>query len=462
MGCTTMLVGRKASLDGSTLIARNDDSPSGLFAAKKWVVVRPEDQPRHYKATKSKFEIDLLETPLSYTATPNAKQGDGFWGATGINELNVGMTATETTTSNPRVYAADPLLDEKEQGGMGEEDLLLLVLPYIHSAREGVLRLGELLQKYGTYERNGIAFSDTQDIWWLETIGGHHWIAFRLPEDCYAVLPNEFCLDRFDFKDALGKGKDYLCSSDLREFVEKHQLGDTAHFNPRLSFGSHSDADHVYNTPRAYFLQKLFSPKRVEQIGLTPSSDDWEFCLKPERLLTPEDVKYALSYHYQGTPYDPYAKNGTPIYRPIGISRTDDMEILQLKEGTRPIEWISFGCNVYSPSCPYFADVKKTPDYLSNTVNRVESGSFYWAIRLISALADAHFGLILPIIERYHASVYNKGRKMIEEALASNKPSEIANEEISFMLERETNETLFLVLYLVSKEMKNGFSRSDN
>ena len=59
MGCTTMLVGRKASLDGSTLIARNDDSPSGLFAAKKWVVVRPEDQPRHYKATKSKFEIDL-------------------------------------------------------------------------------------------------------------------------------------------------------------------------------------------------------------------------------------------------------------------------------------------------------------------------------------------------------------------------------------------------------------------
>mgnify|MGYP001835774056 CR=1 FL=1 len=35
MGCTTILVGKKASYDGSTLIARNDDSPSGVFTSKK-------------------------------------------------------------------------------------------------------------------------------------------------------------------------------------------------------------------------------------------------------------------------------------------------------------------------------------------------------------------------------------------------------------------------------------------
>lgn len=29
MACTTILVGKKASYDGSTMIARNDDSPSG-------------------------------------------------------------------------------------------------------------------------------------------------------------------------------------------------------------------------------------------------------------------------------------------------------------------------------------------------------------------------------------------------------------------------------------------------
>ena len=123
MGCTTMLVGRKASLNGATLIARNDDSPSGVFVAKKWVVVSPEDQPKHYKAVRSKLELDLPKDPLRYTATPNAREGEGFWGASGINADNVAMTATETTTSNPRVYAGDPLLDPKTEGGIGEEDI---------------------------------------------------------------------------------------------------------------------------------------------------------------------------------------------------------------------------------------------------------------------------------------------------------------------------------------------------
>ncbi len=38
----------------------------------------------------------------------------------------------------------------------GEEDMVTLVLPYIKSARDGVIRLGEILEKYGTYEMNGI------------------------------------------------------------------------------------------------------------------------------------------------------------------------------------------------------------------------------------------------------------------------------------------------------------------
>ena len=36
-------------------------------------------------------------------------------------------------------------------GGIGEEDIVYLVLPYIHTAREGVERLGKLLETYGTY-----------------------------------------------------------------------------------------------------------------------------------------------------------------------------------------------------------------------------------------------------------------------------------------------------------------------
>ena len=57
---------------------------------------------------------------------------------------------------------------EEVPGGIGEEDIVCLVLPYIKSAREGVARLGQLLETYGTYENNGIAFQDADEIWWLE------------------------------------------------------------------------------------------------------------------------------------------------------------------------------------------------------------------------------------------------------------------------------------------------------
>ena len=100
MSCTTVLVGRKASNDGSTMVARTED---GHFDVKKMIVVNPKDQPRKYKSKISHLEIELPDNPMRYTACPSVDQKDGIWAATGINAANVGMTATETITSNPRI-----------------------------------------------------------------------------------------------------------------------------------------------------------------------------------------------------------------------------------------------------------------------------------------------------------------------------------------------------------------------
>ncbi len=110
MACTTILVGKKASYDGSTMIARNDDSGSGHFTAKKFVVVQPEEHPAVYKSVLSHVEVPLPGNALRMTAMPNAVEGKGIWAASGVNAANVGMTATETITSNPRVLGADPLV----------------------------------------------------------------------------------------------------------------------------------------------------------------------------------------------------------------------------------------------------------------------------------------------------------------------------------------------------------------
>ena len=110
MACTTILVGKKASYDGSTMIARNDDSGSGHFTAKKFTVVTPKEQPKTYVSVLSHVKVELPEQAMRYTSMPNAEKGEGIWAASGVNEANVAMTATETITTNPRVQGADPLV----------------------------------------------------------------------------------------------------------------------------------------------------------------------------------------------------------------------------------------------------------------------------------------------------------------------------------------------------------------
>lgn len=493
MACTTILVGKKASYDGSTMIARNDDSPSGRFTPKKYVVVHPDEQPRKYISVLSHVEIDLPDNPMRYTAVPNALEGDGIWAASGVNEANVAMTATETITSNPRVLGADPLVvyqpasdgQEEVKGGIGEEDIVCLVLPYIRSAREGVKRLGSLLEQYGTYEMNGIAFQDADEIWWLETIGGHHWIARKVPDDVYVIMPNQLGIDQFNLEDAFSEQKEYMCSADLKDFIEKYHLNLAMDgvLNPRDAFGSHDDSDHVYNTPRAWYMGRCLNPRTWRWDGpaadFTPYSDNIPWCMVPEKKVTVEDVKYVLSSHFQGTPYDPYAGYGESnmrgAYRSIGINRNDFMSLIQINDNRpddiKAIQWLAFASNAFNVMVPFYADIETTPDYLSNTTGEVSTDNFYWSSRMLAAMADASYKKSIFHIERYQEHVLSKGHEIINryDDMIQNETNtdrhlalkHEANLAVADMLKAATSETLGKVLYELSNEMKNAYSRSD-
>lgn len=492
MGCTTILVGRDASYNGATLMARNDDSGAGHFMPKKWTVVSPDHQPKTYQAVLTHAKIPLPEKPLRYTAMPNAVGGEGIWAAAGVNEENVAMTATETITTNPRVLAADPYVKET---GIGEEDLVVVTLPYIHSAKEGVMRLGELLEKYGTYESNGIGFQDRDEIWWMETIGGHHWMARRVPDRACVVMPNQLGIDRLDFQDAFGKQEEFLCSADLPEFLETYHLrgemdpsAEPSVINPRTAFGSRDDADHVYNTPRAWYMLRYLNPRDTVWDGptaaYTPESDDLPWSLEPSRKITSEDVKYILSSHYQGTRYDPYAGYGdhreNGKYRSIGINRTDFMALTEIRRDVAPelaaVEWIAYASNAFNAMAPFYANVSRVPDYLGCTGGRVSTDSFYWTSRLIAALTDAAVrssGKALFAVEEYAAQTAAEGRREILETDGTFSsggtctPEQIreqlarANDRIADRLKERAEKTLKEVLDEASNHMKNQYARSD-
>ena len=487
MPCTTILVGPKASNDGSTMVARTDD---GHFDVKKMIVVRPQDQPRKYKSKNAHLEIPLPENPLSYTACPNVDPKLGIWAATGINAVGVGMTATETITSNPRVLSADPLVayrkaktrrEKDVPGGIGEEDFLVLVLPYIHTAREGVLRLAELLETYGTYESNGIALNDSREVWWMETIGGHHWMARRIPEDRVVICPNQFSMDAFDLEDAFGRQEAHLCSADLKTFItENHlDLNQDGRLNPRDIFGSHRDMDHVYNTPRAWFMGRYLTPFshrwEGEDAEFTPESDNIPWSLRPDRKVAVEDVQYLLSSHYQGTAYDPYISRNTGcrgMYRSIGINRTGVTAICQLRpdmpEQLRGVEWVCFGSTTFGAFLPLYAQVSRLPDYLSRVTLKASTRNYYWSSRLIGAMADSCYAAVVQDIERYQLAVATRGRELIREydrkMTEGNDFSmmEKANEALAAMAKEETASTLTRVLQIASEKMKNGYHLADN
>ena len=541
MPCTTILVGKAASYDGSTIIARNDDSGAGSYTPKKYAVVHPEEQPRIYKSVISHVEIELPDNPMRYTCVPNALSGEGIWAASGVNAANVAMTATETITSNPRVLGADPLVcyepadgDKPEKaGGIGEEDIVSITLPYIKSAREGVIRLGSLLEQYGTYEMNGIAFQDVDEIWWLETIGGHHWIARKVPDDVYVVMPNQFGMDEFDLADAIGAQNEFMCSADLPEFIEKYHLnvenmecvmlrnisqtGElqdkdenddcgqevddtnnetdssdgtyTSIICPRDIFGSHDDADHVYNTPRAWFMERTLNPNSAVWDGpdadFTPVSDDIPWCMIPEKKITMEDVKYVLSSHYQGTQYDPYGNYGDKslrgAYRSIGVNRTDFMSAIQIRpyaeEDSSAIQWLAFASNAFNVMVPFYTNVDEVPEYLANTSSEVSTDNFYWTSRMIAAMADASYAKSVFHIERYDEKVMFKAHEIIyryDDLLGADRDVQIddisklgqklrqqANRETADMVRQAASETLGKVLYELSNQMKNSYSRSD-
>ena len=45
----------------------------------------------------------------------------------------------------------------------------------------------------------GLLSQMLNEIWWLETIGGHHWMARRVPDDAYVTNPNQLGSDYFEF-----------------------------------------------------------------------------------------------------------------------------------------------------------------------------------------------------------------------------------------------------------------------
>ena len=414
--CTTILVGKKASVDGSTMIARNDDTFRPITPQK--FIIRPaakNESGRKIKSWLNKFELDLPENAQAVPAVPNVDyKNRGYYDESGINQENVAMSCTESTYGNERALAFDPLVKD----GLDEDCMQSVVLPYIHSARNGVEYLGKLIAKYGSPAGNSVLFGDKNEIWYMEIVTGHHWVAQRIPDDAYAIAANRVSIEQVDFSDS----ENFMWSEGIQEFVADHNLNvDHQGWNFRHIFGTYSQQDRFYNTNRVWYGQKYFNPE-IEQ---DPTDGDLPFIRRAAKKITREDIEFVLGSHYQNTPYDPFGK-GTDEekhrFRPIGLNRTQNSHILQIRNDVESdkaaIMWLCIGGPTFTPFVPFFANMNDTDPSYNNTSMEYNLNDAWWYYKSLAALVETHYPQFVQLDTDYLNELNQYYRRRVEDVIA--------------------------------------------
>nr|WP_314496082.1 C69 family dipeptidase [uncultured Prevotella sp.] len=412
--CTTIIVGQEQTADGSMIVARSEDWDA--MEAKNYEIFEATDNgPREFVAKDSPFRCELPEKALGYSAL-SPYNLHGHWGSAGFNTAGVGMSATESIFSNDEVLKHDPLVEN----GVAENSVFNITLPYVHTAREGVERLGMLIEKYGIAEGFGIGFVDSKEIWYLETACGHRWLACRMPKDKYFVTGNQSRFRTYDPNDK----ENYLASADLIEFAEKHGLYNPAHgaFDFHETYARDIELDTTYNYPRVWGLQQLFSPEIKNDV----TKNTFPVFAKAAHKITLTELRTAFRFHYDNTEHDPYLNsNPKEPYRPVSIFRTTQTHLIQVRpelpQAIGCVNYVAMGMADLGVFLPLYQGITSYPEAYTKGNGESSADSAYWKFRKIMVLGMTNYNKYAPIIKeayaKFEAETDQRQREMEEEYL---------------------------------------------
>ena len=412
--CTTIIIGQEQTADGSMIVARSEDWDA--MEAKNYEIFEGTDNgPREFVAKDSPFRCELPEKALGYSAL-SPYNLHGHWGSAGFNTAGVGMSATESIFSNDEVLKHDPLVEN----GVAENSIFNITLPYVHTAREGVERLGMLIEKYGIAEGFGIGFVDSKEIWYLETACGHRWLACRMPKDQYFVTGNQSRFRTYDPNDK----ENYLASADLIEFAEKHGLYNPAQgaFDFHEAYARDIKLDTTYNYPRVWGLQQFFSPEIKNDV----TKNTFPVFAKAAHKVTLTELRTAFRFHYDNTEHDPYLNsNPKEPYRPVSIFRTTQTHLLQVRpelpQAIGCVNYVAMGMADLGVFLPLYQGITSYPEAYTKGNGESSDDSAYWKFRKIMVLGMTNYNKYAPIIKEayanFEAETDQRQREMEEEYL---------------------------------------------
>ena len=314
-GCTSILVGKKASACGSAFITYNQDD-YGMYGRLIYLPAA-----RHAKGDMRRIVNGDNNHFMGFI--PEAEQTYAVMGY--INEHQVAITET-TFGGREELHDTTGIIDYTS--------LITLALQRSRTAREAISVMTTLVQQHG-YASEGESFSiaDPNEVWILEMIGkgGHErgavWVAVRIPDDCIACHANQSRIHRFDRKDK----QNVLCSRDVISFARKQ-----GYFSGRDEDFSFADAYAPADFSGMRFCEARvwsFYNKWVDGMDKYLDYVDGRHIGQAEPMplyfrartkLTLADVMESMRDHYEGTPFDLGNDLGQGVwempYRPTPLS----------------------------------------------------------------------------------------------------------------------------------------------
>ena len=349
MACTNLIVGKKASTDGSVMCTYNCDGFG--FSGSLWHI----PSGRHEKGEKIAVRGWGPVHEGRYV-----DQVDYTYGVVGL--MNEKQVTIVETTFDGRLELVN------REGLLDYFTLMRLALQRSSTAREAIQCMAELVEEYG-YNSSGetITICDPNEAWIMEIVGkgmgnnGAVWVALRVPDDCICAHANlsrirQFPLEKKgSYKSLSSKSFKHLnrpeveCiyAADVISFAKKwgYYMGKDEDFSFRDAYCPIDFENVRYADARVWsFFRHHYSHEEMDKYlpyinGDFSEYDHLPLWIKPDKPLSLRDLQADMRDHFEGTPLDMTSDMtagpwGMPI-RPLPMHFKDSDSLDYFRE--RPI-----------------------------------------------------------------------------------------------------------------------------
>ncbi|MBO7490390.1 MAG: C69 family dipeptidase [Bacteroidales bacterium] len=295
--CTSIMVGKKASADGSVITSHTCD---GRY--RTWMTMEPAmdhksgDMHIVRKGTMHTAHRDDTTGVKIAGTIPQARHTYAYLNTAYpcLNEKQLAIG--ETTFGGPDIL-------QNKKGMFLIEELERVALMRCDNARDAVRLIGNLVKEYG-YGDGGecITIADKNEVWQMEIVGegpekiGGMWVAQRVPDNHVAVSANIPRIGKLQ-----RDNKEYfMCSDNIEEVVKKLKLWDGNGDFVWWKAVNASYANGKNFREREFFIFNALAPS----MGFSMEMAELPFSIVPDQKVDVSDVMQLLRSTYEGTEMD--------------------------------------------------------------------------------------------------------------------------------------------------------------